>query len=144
MKKIENCIHSASEAKNAQWAKDHTHVCPICGETFVGYGNNPYPISKTGRCCDDCNYHVIRMRMLFHSDLFKCIDNDVNEAKANPIGISVRDFAMGNSEMVMALLYDKEKAKVSVLLNSTHYYTDYLQKSIQNYLDDKFNDNIAA
>ena len=50
-----NCICLTSEVENAQLKKDHTQVCPICGKTFIGYGNNPYPAAKDGLCCDDCN-----------------------------------------------------------------------------------------
>ncbi len=34
-----------------------TNICCICGETFTGYGNNPWPVVKdaTARCCDNCN-----------------------------------------------------------------------------------------
>ena len=60
--KKENCIYLASEVENAQWKKDNTLVCPICGKIYVGYGNNLYPIAKDGRCCDDCNLWVILMR----------------------------------------------------------------------------------
>ena len=30
-------------------------ICCICGEESEGYGNNPEPVRKTGRCCDACN-----------------------------------------------------------------------------------------
>ena len=59
----QNGIYLASEAEKAKWEKDHTLVCPICGKTFIGYGNNPYPIMKDGSCCDDCNLWVILMRI---------------------------------------------------------------------------------
>ena len=29
--------------------------CVICGDTVVGFGNNPQPISDVGECCDACN-----------------------------------------------------------------------------------------
>lgn len=38
------------------------HKCSICGEHYIGFGNNaqPYP----GRCCDVCNdVHVIPARI---------------------------------------------------------------------------------
>lgn len=28
--------------------------CSICGEDYIGYGNNAEPVNN-GRCCDDCN-----------------------------------------------------------------------------------------
>ena len=32
--------------------------CCICGKTFGGWGNNPWPIvnDEGARCCDDCNF----------------------------------------------------------------------------------------
>lgn len=31
--------------------------CCLCGKSFTGYGNNPYPVDKNPehRCCDICN-----------------------------------------------------------------------------------------
>ena len=29
--------------------------CCICGINDQGYGNNPDPIKKQGKCCDECN-----------------------------------------------------------------------------------------
>ena len=39
------------------------HTCCICKKTFIGYGNNPDPIKKRGRCCDECNNIVILERI---------------------------------------------------------------------------------
>ena len=40
---------------------DNECVCCICGKTFNGYGNNPYPVSKNenDRCCDQCNLDTV-------------------------------------------------------------------------------------
>lgn len=42
-------------------------VCCICGGTFVGFGNNPYPLCHRedydSRCCNDCDNLVIQARM---------------------------------------------------------------------------------
>ena len=37
------------------------HVCCICGERFLGYGNNPWPVVKEvdARCCDTCNGSIV-------------------------------------------------------------------------------------
>lgn len=35
------------------------NICCICGKPFVGYGNNPAPVSKSGVCCDPCNIAVV-------------------------------------------------------------------------------------
>ncbi len=38
--------------------------CCLCGK-FLGksYGNNPYPLSDSGRCCDKCNEKVVVARL---------------------------------------------------------------------------------
>lgn len=36
-----------------------TQRCCICGKEFYGYGNNPEPIKKEGRCCDDCDSNIV-------------------------------------------------------------------------------------
>ena len=40
-----------------------TIQCCICGCEFTGFGNNPFPLSNDGRCCDECNGKVIEVRM---------------------------------------------------------------------------------
>ena len=39
------------------------HTCCLCGCLFEGFGNNPYPLSEEGRCCDECNDKVIQARI---------------------------------------------------------------------------------
>lgn len=42
-------------------------ICSICGEEYVGYGNNAQPVSS-GRCCDICNMLVViptRLRQIY-------------------------------------------------------------------------------
>ena len=34
-------------------------ICCICGEKFIGWGNNPYPIKKEGECCKPCDDNVV-------------------------------------------------------------------------------------
>lgn len=34
------------------------HICCLCGNEFIGFGNNPEPLmenSDENRCCDECN-----------------------------------------------------------------------------------------
>jgi hypothetical protein len=38
--------------------------CVICGKKFEGYGNNPWPLSNKGYCCNECNNKVIAQRLL--------------------------------------------------------------------------------
>ena len=33
--------------------------CCICGETYEGYGNNPFPVKDYGKCCDKCNLEKV-------------------------------------------------------------------------------------
>jgi len=38
--------------------------CPLCGDYYSGYGNNPAPLKVEGQVCDDCNMNeVIPARM---------------------------------------------------------------------------------
>ena len=37
--------------------------CVMCGNSITGYGHNPYPVKKKGRCCDTCNVEVIQERL---------------------------------------------------------------------------------
>lgn len=30
-------------------------ICCICKKEFTGYGNDPWPVWPTGKCCDRCN-----------------------------------------------------------------------------------------
>lgn len=51
------------------------NVCCICGEELKGFGNNPYPISDEGKCCDKCNDKVIEARIANLVDMKGCEDN---------------------------------------------------------------------
>ena len=37
------------------------YTCCICGQTCIGYGNNPWPVNddKDVECCDHCNMAVV-------------------------------------------------------------------------------------
>ena len=42
------------------------YTCSICGGKFIGWGNNPWPVTEgeNYRCCDACNeIHVIPARL---------------------------------------------------------------------------------
>lgn len=43
--------------------------CILCKKKFVGFGNNPEPLAKSGKCCDKCNVKVIVARIKF----IKCL-----------------------------------------------------------------------
>lgn len=39
-------------------------TCVICESEIKGYGNNPWPVTEEGRCCDTCNnLYVIPARI---------------------------------------------------------------------------------
>lgn len=39
-----------------KWGDEKTRVCSLCGEEFIGMGNNPEPLKPfEERCCDLCN-----------------------------------------------------------------------------------------
>ena len=40
-------------------------ICCICGsECENNYGNNPYPLSTSGKCCNTCNIKVVESRQM--------------------------------------------------------------------------------
>lgn len=60
-------INSKSLAVDVQGlaASNEKQVCCICGKVYDGFGNNPYPYKKSGRCCDQCNRdYVIPSRIM--------------------------------------------------------------------------------
>lgn len=38
-------------------------TCIICGKPIIGYGNDPWPLTEDGRCCDICNEYVLLVRL---------------------------------------------------------------------------------
>lgn len=50
----------------------HSNDCSICGKHFIGYGNNPAPVTEgdDDTCCDACNANSVipaRIKLLFQS-----------------------------------------------------------------------------
>jgi hypothetical protein len=46
-------------------------TCVLCRKRFSGYGNNPWPVSRKGQCCDDCDARMVipaRLRQLGFSE----------------------------------------------------------------------------
>ena len=46
---------------------DKPKKCVLCKNPFEEFGNNPWPLSYRGECCNHCNsYHVIPARLALH------------------------------------------------------------------------------
>lgn len=58
-------------------------ICDLCGEIYQGYGNNGNPLID-GRVCNDCNEHVILMRMMLLSEVRNESVNARENTTANP------------------------------------------------------------
>lgn len=106
--KNENCICLTSEVENAQLKKDNTQVCHICGKTFIGYGNNPYPVAKDGLCCDDCNEVVVCMRLWLDSN-HDWLKGLVDGLPLNEIAVTGHSYI--NGESVAFTFYKDELTK---------------------------------
>lgn len=39
--------------------KTKENICSICGNEYLGFGHNAYPINQ-GRCCEICNDLVVK------------------------------------------------------------------------------------
>lgn len=45
--------------------KEEKLICCICGKECENkYGNNPYPLSENGKCCNTCNIKVLQCRQM--------------------------------------------------------------------------------
>ena len=42
---------------------NETFECVLCGRRCTGWGNNPWPLSREGQCCEECNLRVIEARL---------------------------------------------------------------------------------
>ena len=52
--------------------KENNYVCVLCTGKFYGYGNNPQPLAKRGRCCNSCNAQFVvpvRLKRLEYFDI---------------------------------------------------------------------------
>lgn len=47
--------------------------CCICGKEIEGYGNNPIPIRKKRKCCNECDSKLVTA--------YRIIELDVSELK---------------------------------------------------------------
>ena len=49
--------------------------CCVCGKGYIGYGNNPYPLTKENetekRCCDECNSKYVIPARIFGYNGYK-------------------------------------------------------------------------
>lgn len=62
------------------------HVCCLCGKTFNGYGNNPWPLNKEdgARCCDDCDEDVVMARIAMMARSENKNKSNENSSSNNP------------------------------------------------------------
>lgn len=77
-------------------------ICCICGnECENNYGNNPYPLSTSGKCCNTCNIKVLQCRIKeskIKSD-YKNTDDLLNIINANDFIVIASRPSMGKSTL---------------------------------------------
>lgn len=56
-------ILALTEGRRIKEETPERHRCVICKTMFRGFGNNPAPLKKRGRCCNGCNKDVIATRL---------------------------------------------------------------------------------
>jgi hypothetical protein len=57
--------------------------CCICGIIVGGYGNNPNPIKKQGKCCDECNADQVIPARLELTKIMKQYGNNERDLPRN-------------------------------------------------------------
>ena len=71
-------------------------ICVLCSKECENqYGNNPHPLSDTGKCCDGCNENVLTARLATMSYGNEVYDDDSvpTVATSAPIPIPANDKA---------------------------------------------------
>lgn len=93
--------------------KDKTFKCCLCGKECTGYGNNPEPLAKEGRCCDKCNStKVIPARLDKLGYILNYEDGDeLDEVWTNGSG-------PGYYENIDYIKRDLEEAEIKFIENS--------------------------
>lgn len=98
-------------------------ICCICGnECENNYGNNPYPLSTSGKCCNTCNIKVLQCRIKeskIKSD-YKNTDDLLNIINANDFVVISSRPGMGKSTLGYNIVN-----KVSKRTNGTILYFNY-------------------
>ena len=61
--------------------QNRANECCICGKTFTGYGNNPWPVMSNGKCCDSCNFEVVLPARLTGNSKKKKVKDSVDDLK---------------------------------------------------------------
>ena len=88
------------------------HICCICNEEFIGFGNNPWPLKEDGLCCDECNMKVIEARLKNLKEREKASD-EMSDERATLITNSLEN-----------MLQDMEESEVlSAIVMMLEYYT---------------------
>lgn len=142
----QNGFYLASEVENAQWKKDHTLVCPICGKTFIGYGNNPYPVAMDGLCCDDCNQlYVIAMRMLLDR-ASGYIDDSINEMmrmKGDETLFGIRnEIEIEGYPVTVQTIY--MNGRIQMVCITDHPLRKQIEDTFNNYIEYQYNTKNVA
>ena len=135
----QNGFYLATEVEKAQWEKDHTLVCPICGKTFIGYGNNPYPIMKDGSCCDDCNLWVILMRMWLDSnhDLLKGMVDKLHRRSCTVTS----SYCINGKKGAFTFYRDLETKKLDVVVACDDEYCEkVVTGTLRNWITNNYSD----
>lgn len=95
--------------KNMMRDSKNKRECVICGREFSGYGNNPWPVMQSGKCCDECNFDVVLpARMAGNTRKIKAKD-------------SLRD---------LNALIESEKEAITLYTNAIRDAGEGLEKSI--------------
>lgn len=52
---------SKTNTTNNKENRNMKFKCCLCGNLYIGYGNNPYPLSlnESDKCCNDCNMNLV-------------------------------------------------------------------------------------
>lgn len=96
---------------------EEKQTCCICGCEFTGYGNNPFPLSNTGRCCDECNGKVIKVR----------IGEATGEIKRRDFRELLNEFYDGKTELGLYTSTNENNEQIIVEITNEYLKTSVFQ-----------------
>jgi hypothetical protein len=96
---------------------EEKQTCCICGCKFTGYGNNPFPLSNTGRCCDECNGKVIEVR----------IGETTGEIKRRDFRELLNEFYDGKTEVGLYTSTNENNEQIIVEITNEYLKTSVFQ-----------------
>ena len=139
---------------------NHHFKCCLCGKEVDGWGNNPYPITEDGGCCDECNRDKVipaRIKLAYSKKRGIKEDKEIPDVKIDDDSLDIKNIKLSLKGEEGETLEDKLKEVLNTFLDKEGLELDgkddeektfiEIFKSIFpniDYTSEEVEDNIAA